>query len=85
MAVMLLPRDAVLHSTDATWTADDWEQLPDDGRWYEILAGVLYMSTAPSPAHQLIVLEIIAILCEQLVRQRDFAARLLRRRGQVAA
>ena len=67
MVVTPLPRDAVLRSTDATWTAADWEQLPDDGRRYEILAGVLYMSTAPSPAHQLIVLEIIDILREQLV------------------
>ena len=67
MAISMLPRDVVLRSTDATWTAADWEQLPDDGRRYEIIAGVLYVSTAPSPAHQLILLEIVATLREQVV------------------
>lgn len=66
MAMTVLPREALLRSTDATWTAADWEQLPDDGQRYEIIDGVLYMSTAPSPAHQLIVLEIVAALREQV-------------------
>lgn len=65
MATTVLPREAVLRSTDATWTSADWEQLPDDGHRYEIIGGVLYMSTAPSPAHQLIVLDIVAVLREQ--------------------
>lgn len=34
------------------WTLADWEALPDDGNIYEIINGVLYMSTAPSPLHQ---------------------------------
>jgi Uma2 family endonuclease len=36
------------------WTAADWEALPDagDGHRYEIIDGVLYMSTAPSYFHQ---------------------------------
>jgi Uma2 family endonuclease len=65
MATTVMPREAVLRSTDATWTAADWERLPDDGRRYEIIAGVLYASTAQSPAHQLIVLDIVAVLREQ--------------------
>lgn len=67
MAMAVLPREATLRSTDAGWTAADWEQLPDDGWRYEIIAGVLYMSTAPSPAHQLSVLGIVAMLREQMV------------------
>jgi hypothetical protein len=30
----------------------DWEQLPDDGNRYQIIAGVLYMTSAPSYFHQ---------------------------------
>ncbi|HEX5503167.1 MAG TPA: hypothetical protein VFW96_11130 [Thermomicrobiales bacterium] len=67
MAMTVMPREVVLRSTDATWTAADWEQLPDDGRRYEIIEGVLYASTAPSPAHQFIVLEVVAALREQFV------------------
>ena len=44
MAITVFPRDAVLRSLDANWTAADWEQLPDDGQRYEIIAGVLYLS-----------------------------------------
>ena len=67
MATTVFPREAVLRSTDANWTAADWEQLPDDGRRYEIIAGVLYVSTAPSPSHQWIVQEIYTTLREQVV------------------
>lgn len=41
------------------WTAADWEALPDDGNRYEIIDGVLYMSTAPSFFHQWIILRLI--------------------------
>ncbi len=37
------------------WTHADWEQLPDDGNRYEIIEGVLYMTTAPSFFHQWII------------------------------
>lgn len=37
------------------WTYADWEQLPDDENRYEIIDGVLYMSTSPSLYHQWIV------------------------------
>ncbi len=52
MVVTTFPREAVLRSVDATWTRADWEELPDDGRRYEIIDGVLYVSTAPSLYHQ---------------------------------
>jgi Uma2 family endonuclease len=38
------------------WTAADWEALPNDGNRYEIINGVLFMSTAPSYFHQWIIL-----------------------------
>ena len=34
------------------WTVDDWERLPDDGNRYEVIDGVLYVTTAPSIPHQ---------------------------------
>ncbi|MDQ3548042.1 MAG: Uma2 family endonuclease [Chloroflexota bacterium] len=42
----------VLHSPDASWCYDKWEHLPNDGNRYEVIDGVLYMSTAPSFWHQ---------------------------------
>jgi Uma2 family endonuclease len=37
------------------WTYDDYLQLPDDGKRYEIINGVLYMANAPSYDHQFTV------------------------------
>jgi Uma2 family endonuclease len=37
------------------WTYADWEALPDDGLRYEIINGVLYMTTAPKNFHQWII------------------------------
>ncbi len=45
----------VLRSPDANWNYARWEQLPDDGNRYEVIGGVLYMTTAPSFFHQWIV------------------------------
>lgn len=41
------------------WTYEDYLHLPDDGRRYEIIEGVLYMANAPSYDHQFTVVEII--------------------------
>jgi len=62
-----LPRTMTMRSTDADWTAADWERLPDNGNRYEIIGGVLYMSTAPSLFHQWIVARLIALFEAQLV------------------
>jgi Uma2 family endonuclease len=44
-----------LRSTDASWCYEKWERLPNDGNRYEVIDGVLYMSTAPSFWHQQVV------------------------------
>ena len=62
-----LPRTMTMRSTDDTWTAADWERLPDNGDRYEIIGGVLYMSTAPSLFHQWIVTRLMARFETQLV------------------
>lgn len=50
-ATATLP-EYVLRSLDASWCYDKWERLPNDGNRYEVIDGVLYMSTAPSFWHQ---------------------------------
>ena len=40
------------------WTYQDYLDLPDDGRRYEIIEGVLYVTNAPDIDHQFTVVEI---------------------------
>ncbi len=40
------------------WTYEDYLNLPDDGRRYEIIEGVLYVTNAPDYDHQFTVMEI---------------------------
>lgn len=40
------------------WTYEDYLALPDDGRRYEIIEGVLYVTNAPDIDHQFAVSEI---------------------------
>jgi Uma2 family endonuclease len=44
------------------WRYDDYLRLPDDGKRYEIIAGVLYVANAPSYEHQFTVAETIFFL-----------------------
>ena len=57
MTALVLPTDApaVPGPPQGHWTYANWEELPDDGNRYEIIDGVLYMTTAPSSFHQWIV------------------------------
>ena len=41
-----------------SWTADDLERLPDDGNRYEVVEGELFVTPAPSFAHQFVAGEI---------------------------
>lgn len=38
--------------TKKVWTYEDYLQLPDDGKRYEIIDGVLYVSPSPTTPHQ---------------------------------
>jgi Uma2 family endonuclease len=66
MTALLQDREVLMRSTDATWTYELWEQLSHDEYRYEIIDGVLYMSTAPSPDHQRIDRNIFLSLHEQI-------------------
>jgi Uma2 family endonuclease len=37
------------------WRYADWEAIPEDGNRYEVIDGVLYMTTAPTSFHQWIL------------------------------
>lgn len=67
MVVAQTSRELLLRSVDASWTAADWELLThEDGKRYEIIEGVLYVSTAPSVRHQRILRRTFLELYEQI-------------------
>jgi Uma2 family endonuclease len=58
--------ELALRSHNADWNRARWELLPDDGNRYEVIAGVLYMTTAPSNFHQWIIRQLFVALFQQL-------------------
>lgn len=55
---VVLPADWVPGPRQGSWTYQDYLKLPEDGRRYEILNGVLLLMPAPKDSHQNAVLEI---------------------------
>ena len=55
---VVTPADWVPGPPQGSWTYDDYAALPDDGRRYEIVNGVLVMAPAPDLGHQSIVLRL---------------------------
>lgn len=44
------------------WTVADWETLPDDDVRYEVIDGVLFMTTSPSNFHQWIISQLFHLV-----------------------
>lgn len=44
------------------WTFEDYLKLPDNGMRYEVIEGDLFMSDAPSPKHQEVILRLAIFL-----------------------
>ena len=61
----LMP-ELALRSLKADWNRERWETLPDDGNRYEVIDGVLYMSTAPSAFHQWVIHQAVRALFAQV-------------------
>lgn len=49
---VVAPTDDVPGPPQGRWTYADYAALPDDGRRYEIVDGVLYVTPSPGEAHQ---------------------------------
>ncbi len=56
-----------VHPDTLSLTYEDFLQLPDDGRRYEILDGVLYMSPSPRPIHQRILFTFAGLVDHHVV------------------
>jgi Uma2 family endonuclease len=56
-----------LRSLNADWTRARWEELPEDGNRYEVIDGVLYISTSPSAFHQWVSQQAFVQLRERVV------------------
>ncbi len=54
----LTPELMKIKPVQGKWTYEDYLQLPDDGKRYEIIEGVLYVGNAPDFEHQFTVGEI---------------------------
>lgn len=52
------------------WTVDDLDDLPDDGRRYEVIDGELFVTPAPSLDHQAAAGALYRILAAYLGRER---------------
>ncbi len=58
MTTLAIPVDnavAVKGPKQGRWTIADWEQISADDAYYELIDGVLYMTTSPSSFHQWII------------------------------
>jgi Uma2 family endonuclease len=65
-----LPAEGRPWPAQGEWTYEDYLRLPDDGRRYEIIEGVLYVTAAPRFNHQYVVGELFAAL-RAYVRQQN--------------
>jgi len=51
-------------ATGRPFTVADLDRIPDDGRRYELLAGVLVVSPRPTPAHQVVAFTLASVLAQ---------------------
>ena len=49
-------------ATGRPFTVADLDRIPDDGRRYELVAGVLVVSPRPTPAHQVVAFTLASVL-----------------------
>ena len=56
------PADWVPGARQGEWTYQSYARIPDDGKRYEIVNGVLYMSPSPNVPHQRIAIRFVRFL-----------------------
>ncbi len=64
--IPVMPADWVPGPHQGGWTYEMYAALPDDGRRYEVVQGVLMMSPAPEVSHQGIIQRISRYLDERI-------------------
>lgn len=52
------------------WTLEDLDRLPDDGNRYELVRGELFVTPAPSPAHEAIAAVLSDVVGDYVRQQR---------------
>ena len=61
MVPMVVRADDVPGPPQGCWTYADYAALPDDGKRYEIVDGVLYLMPGPSTVHQATVTQFVGV------------------------
>lgn len=61
MAATITYPELALRSQNGGWNRERWEQLPADGKRYEVIDGVLYLTTSPSLFHQWILSQLFLL------------------------
>lgn len=65
----MIQADLLLRSIDASWNEARWQTLGDDGHRYEVIDGVLYLTTSPSAFHQWVLLRLLTLVGLPLERR----------------
>ncbi len=64
-----LPVQEQVWPEQGEWTYEDYKRLPEDGRRYEIVEGVLHVTAAPNFDHQYTVMQLVTCL-DRFVKDR---------------
>lgn len=68
--VELLATAEITWPQQGEWTYEDYLNLPEDGRRYEIIEGVLYVTNAPDIDHQFAVYELARQLANFVIQNK---------------
>ncbi len=60
----------LMAQTTHSWTLAELDRLPDDGNKYELVDGELFVTPAPSPAHEALATELLHLLYPYVKAQR---------------
>ena len=59
-----------MHAFSRQWTADDLQDMPDDGQRYEVIDGELFVTPSPSSDHQRALKDLFLRINEYVERER---------------
>lgn len=59
-----------MHALMREWTADDLQDMPDDGQRYEVIDGELFVTPSPSANHQKALSVLFRLIADYVDRER---------------